>query len=1004
MLRKWGTLVLFLLATPALLLAQSTGKIAGTVVDAETGETLPGASVILEGTTLGAATDIDGEYQIFEVPPGIYTVVASYTGYATERRANVEIISGITNRLEFSLRPATAELAEIQVVAERPLVNPTATNAVRRLGAEQITSLPTRDPSTYYAIQPGVTVLNDEVYIRGGRPDETQFLLEGMTSRSVVGADNVIPVIPEALEEVQVLAGGYSAEYGGANAGIVQQVLRTGGSKLSALVQYETDGAASAVDAYSYGYNNLTATLGGPLATQKIRFFGALNYEHTDNTNPMFWYGADLGTPVDVLTRPDPKDANAILPDTAYKALTLEDGTLPGVQRPGERLKLNGTLLFDLSPLRVRVSYAQVSGHRRLNDTPVFNFFNQERIQKRDDFSRLASVQATYFLSNKTYLQGAAGFFDYNFEIYDPLFGKPTVRAEGGVVPDLVNWYNQEAVRKQLEGDPAKAALYTKYWNNQWTDPDNYIFNAFDFARPGAVDGSYQKRTQSYYDLQLSLTSQIQNHYLVAGTNYRFWRVRNYAFNGSSFASLIDKDSTYLDAIKAESPDVARKIRQDALGGYGYDEFMNEVNDGANGPKRPLTAAVYVNDRIEFNDIILNAGLRYDYFDMDLFDIDDPANPDVDLNAVTIGGLRNAPGKGYLQPRLGMSFPVTDQTAFHLQYGKFAQMPDMTFVYRSIPFLVQSFAGKFFVANPFAWDLDPIRSTQYEIGVGHQFTDFAAFDVTAFYRKTQGQLEIVRQETEAGSQAADYNVYQNGDFAIARGVELSLRTRRIHDFMAMFNYTLTDAKGTNSEPGGQVAALENGSQPPTLIQPLSFEERHRGSIILDYHSGEGTPLTENWVVDLLTIFHSGHRFTHSGGSIGQQSPADAGLLDTGDPRSRVPLEPLNASVAPWYFNTDLRVEKGFDFGGVRTTVYGYVTNLLNRKNVLNVYLRSGSPYSDNFLTTPELSEKIIAGQGPEYVKYYQALNLQNRQSYIGATGNDLFAQPRQFRLGVRVDF
>ena len=997
MLRKWGLLVLLLLAAPTLVLAQSTAKIAGTVVDAETGESLPGASVILEGTSFGAASDIDGEFEIFEVPPGTYTVIASYTGYATERREGVEIIAGITNPVNFRLRPATVELDIVEVTAERPLVNVTATNAVRRMGREELTSLPTRNAQDIVGLQPGVTVLNNEVYIRGGRPDETEFLLEGISSRSLVGGDNVIPVIPEALEEIQILAGGYSAEYGGANAGIVQQVLRTGGSQLSGMVQFESDAPAGVLgQTYSYGYNDLTATLGGPLIWNKHRFFGAVNYQRMDNWNPMFWYGADLGQPID---RSDPS-----APDTAFAPLAWEDGKLPGVNQPREQLKVNGTLSFDFSPLRVRLSYAHLQQNRRDNFEPIFNIFNEERVQRRDDMSQLASVQATYFLNPSTYLEANVGYFNYERENYDPIFGSPEADGQGGAVLDLIDWWDRDAVREALGGDTEKADLYTRYWQGRYIQPDNYLFNAFEFARPGDVDGSYLRRKQSYYDLGLSLTSQQENHYIVAGGNFRRWTLRNYRMSGAALASSMETPGT-LEAIQAESDSIAQVIRLAGWGGYGYDEFMNKVNSGPSAPKRPVTAALYINDRIEFEDIILNAGLRYDYFDMDLFDVDDPANPAFNEGAASVENLKKASAKGYLQPRLGLSFPITERTAFHLQYGKFAQMPDMFYAYADMGYIALVLGGQNLITNPFAWDLDPIRSTQYEIGVGHQFSDYAAFDVTAFYRKTVGQLEMIRQETAPNATAASYNLYVNGDFAIARGIELALRTTRISGFMAMLNYTLTDAKGTNSEPGGQLSALENGTPPPSLIQPLTFEERHRGSAILDFRTGnEGSPLANDWAANLIFSFHSGHRFTRSTGSIGQRSPSDAGLLEGSDTRTRIPLEPLNSSTTPWFFKTDLRVEKGFDFGAASATVYGYLENIFNTKNVLNVYLRSGNADTDAFLTSPELSEQIIANQGAEYVRYYDVINNQNRAHYLNATGNDLWAQPRQLRLGVRVAF
>lgn len=1018
-LRTWSLGLLALLLFPTLAIAQNTGKLSGRVIDASTGEPLPGANVFLEGTTLGTSTVVDGQYTIFEIPPGTYTVVASFVGYVTVRQENVQIIAGITTRLDFELRPATIEGEEIVVVAARPLVNPTATNAVRRLDREEFEKLPTRDVVTYYAIQPGVTFLNNEIYIRGGRPDETEFLLEGISARSLLGTDNVIPVIPEALEEVQVFAGGYSAELGGANAGIVQQVLRSGGPRLSGMVQYESDFAADAFNnTYVYGYHDLTATLGGPLVWNQHRFFVAANYLTTDNYAPMFWYGANLDYSENGELCVNDPDQQCIPPidditgDTAVAPLRWEDGKLPGIGRPLEEFRLNGTLLFDFSPLRVRLGGALLTANRRINTLPIRNFYNQERLPRRDDLRWLANLQATYFLSANTYLESNVGLFQYNFEVYDPLFGKPKADGKGGAVLNVVNYYSREAVREALADDPELADLYTKFWRGAYVQPSFYQFKTFRFHRPGRVMTAYQRREQSYWNVSLGLVTQQENHELRFGGHYQRWMVRDYALSGSSLAAVLNNDTTYAQQIRAEAPEVAFRIRQDGWGGYGYDEFMNKVDSGLDGPKRPVTAAVYINDKIEFNDIIVNAGLRLDYFDMDLWTVDDLTNPAYESsNAIVLGadeapnGLKAAPAKTVLQPRLGLSFPVTDRTVFHLQYGKFAQMPDMAFVYTRRSRMALIFSGRFFFASPFAFDLDPIKTTQYEIGFSHQFTDFSAFDITAFYRKTEGQLEIIRQKTDPRSAASDYNLFVNGDFSIARGIEISLRTRRIGGVMTMFNYTLTDAKGTNSEPGGQVSALENGTAPPSLLQPLAFEQRHRGSIVLDYRTGPEQPVAlQNLAVNLLLSFNSGHRFTRSTGGVGQRGADEGALLTSSDPRNRVPLEPLNASTTPWYFRTDLRVEKGFTFGRATATAYMYIENLLNRQNPINVYLRTGSPYNDGFLNNPELSEEIVAAQGPDYVHYYQQINLRNRQHYIADEGVDLFDQPRQVRIGLRLDF
>ena len=194
------------------------------------------------------------------------------------------------------------------------------------------------------------------------------------------------------------------------------------------------------------------------------------------------------------------------------------------------------------------------------------------------------------------------------------------------------------------------------------------------------------------------------------------------------------------------------------------------------------------------------------------------------------------------------------------------------------------------------------------------------------------------------------------------------------------------------------------AEPPSLIQPLMFEERHRGSFVLDYRTGtERDLLTQNWTINVLFNFNSGRRFTRSGGSIGQRAAWEGPLLTDLDPRTRSPLEPLNASTTPWFFNTDLRLEKGFGVAGSEATAFMYVSNLFNQKQVINVYLRTGDAESDGFLTTPELSEQILAGQPPEYRAYYENINLANRQHFYRDWGYDLYARPRQVRIGLRLE-
>jgi hypothetical protein len=1021
---------------PGMAFAQNTGKISGEVVDANTGEPLPGANVRVEGTTQGAATNSNGEYTIPQVQPGTYTIQVTFVGYQTVRRTNVEVVGGITKRLDFELQEAEFEGQEVVVRAEEPLVNQTATNAVRRLGREEFSDLPTRSAETYYAIQPGVTLQNGDIHVRGGRSNETDFLLDGLSSRSLLGSNNVIAVIPEALEETQVLLGGYSADKGGANGGIVQQTLRTGGSELSASLQYEGDQLASSFnDTYSYGDQDIVGTIGGPLYWDNVRFFVAGNYRETDNSNPIFWEGANLNyssqgglcedisaadchAPVDDNSRPE-------IPDTADKALSWEDGELPGVGRPREELRLNGTLTFDFDPLRLRVSGVQTTVERRDNDLPTETFYNTKRVEKQESTRRLISVQPTYFLNDNTYIEASVGYFQFNVEQYDPLLGAPGSGGAGGRLDDITRWSDQYEVANAVGLDTTGvsgmtetevAALmdqnrYTRSWQGRFQTPPEFLFNGFNFQRPGASGVTYLERKQSYWKGRTALISQQGAHEINVGGEYKRWTVRNYVM--SDFLSgNAQVTPGYLDSIRAETQSVTERARAAGFEIYGYDEYGRELDSGPDGAKHPVEASAWINDKIEFEDIIVNAGLRFNYYDMDNWEPRDRANPPYlpGENTVAVGdsaGLKEVDADMNLLPRIGLSFPIGDKTVFHLQYGKFSQMPDLGDVYTGRSRMARIFEGGNFFSTPFAFDVDPIETTQYEIGFGYQFSEFAAFDLTAYYRRTDGQLQIVRQDPSPASTASGYNLYVNGDFSITRGVEVSLKTKRIGGVLGRVNYSLSDAKGTNSSPSGQVSAIENEVQRPTAIQPLEFMQRHQGSVILDYRSGTDQPIwARDWGVNLLYQFSSGRRYTRStsAGGIGQRGADEGPLLPDDDPRFRIPLEPVNASSTPFTSTLDMRLSKGFDLGPAQASAYIYVQNLLNERNIRNVYLRTGNAENDGFFSNPELSAEIVQGRGQRYVDYYQAINLNNRKHYRNDWDRDVFGEPRQVRVGVEISY
>ena len=224
------------------------------------------------------------------------------------------------------------------------------------------------------------------------------------------------------------------------------------------------------------------------------------------------------------------------------------------------------------------------------------------------------------------------------------------------------------------------------------------------------------------------------------------------------------------------------------------------------------------------------------------------------------------------------------------------------------------------------------------------------------------------------------------------------------------NYTFSRSLGTGSAPTTAVAGIEQVTQTPTILSPLDFHRPQRGSISFDYRfaQGDGGPILQQLGLNLLMNFSSGHPYTRSEGEFGQQTANLAGQIT--DPRSRRPLTAVNATLTPWNYDLNLRLDKTFNIQGFGLNVYTYVQNLTNRKNVVNVYRRSGNAFDDGFLSNSDLSSPIVAANGgAAYVALHNAINLNGNgdnyaQGESDIIGLQLLGPPRQLRFGAKLEF
>ncbi|MDA9991847.1 TonB-dependent receptor [Candidatus Marinimicrobia bacterium] len=978
-------------------ISQTTGKIRGKVTSAD-GQPLAGANVIVDGTTKGAATDGDGSYTILNVEAGTYSVTATYIGYQSSTESNVSIKVDLTTPLNFAMATSAVEGEVVTIVGEKRLIEKSATNSVRSVSSEEIQNSASRSVSGMLDMQAGVNITNGRLSIRGSRAEEVAYTLDGASITDVVNTGRDVSAIPEALAEISVESGGFGAHIGGANSGVVRQTLKTGGNEVMGSARFETG---------DYGHTDLTATVGVPIG-DKIKTFIALRSNHVDDWDPTYYtdFSINNGEMLE-------STVSGSTPDGDSVQVVFNSGGKDGVaHRSQDVLQINATGTVDLGPLNLRLSAVVDNNTYESNALPIYYMFNTERLPKTERKLSMYNARANYFLNPNMLLTAGLSTFKRTYEKYDDGMGKP------GNFGDLLGHYDSTSI--------AAAGLDASYWaggNTDYATPGAtynspgayYVANTFAFSRPGDILTDYDKNERSSFGFDAGLTWQRGDHEIRTGFDYKKYTYRVYELSTTAMYNInkgiADGNYTREQAASGDNVTVTNALSlYNRDGQIGYDDYGNEVNDGFDGPREPTVTSFYLNDKFESGDLVISAGVRLDNFMMDDFKMKDPANPGWDQSnqGIIEDQFEDSETKSVLQPRIGLAFPVSDQMVFHLQYGKFAQMPELDLPYASTRYMHLVWGGQNYTPDPMGFDLDPIETTQYEVGMSYQFLPSAAIDVTAFAKNTTGQVVIGKNDAvdinNTYGVAQDAFYYKNGDFTTVNGFEFTLRTRRVSNLQTYGSYTWSDARGINSDPntGAGNIAQDLLSPPPLMISPLYYHNKHRGAVALDYRLGEDQGVLSGLGINFEYKFNSGHPYTLSDGGMGQRAADGGAILE--DARSREPQESIGGSTTPWQYYSNLKVDYKMSLGGVGVTLFAYVDNLFDTKNVINVYSRSGNAYDDGFLTDPALSSEIVAANGQTYVDLYRNVNLENRQHYMTDFGFDVFATPQIVKMGVAVNF
>ncbi len=345
---------------------------------------------------------------------------------------------------------------------------------------------------------------------------------------------------------------------------------------------------------------------------------------------------------------------------------------------------------------------------------------------------------------------------------------------------------------------------------------------------------------------------------------------------------------------------------------------------------KPVQGAAYIQDRIELGDLVVRAGLRYEYFDPQALIPSNLQNPANSIVGVPGSTLIPAKIKHTIAPRLGFGFPLTDKSALHFSYGHFYQMPRYSALYQNANYQVLEFLTggatyqQDYLGNP---DVGPEITVQYEVGLKQALNDNLGLDVTFFYKDIRDLLGTEVIETyNFGQYARNTNV----DYGNVSGITLSLTQRPVGNFGATIDYSLMFANGNSSDPNETANRALGGEDPRPRDIPFNWDQRHTLNITALYQ------VPGDFSISTIIRYASGQPYTPELG---------VGFLTQ---------QEANSGRKPSYATVDIRAEKYFDFGFTDFSVFMRVYNLLNQNFV------NGAVYSDT--GDPENSLTLLRGE------------------------------------------
>jgi len=862
--------------------AGNTGKLAGFVMDAETREPLIGANIVVSArwenereiplpVPMGTTTDLDGNYFILNLRPGFYTIEVSYLGYRTKRFTKVAIVVDKTTRLDVALVSEAFKGEEIEVVAFKPAKvekDLTATKITYDIGEVQSIA-GVADINDILQLQ--ADVVDD--HFRGGRVGEATYLLGGGVIVNPLNNNRAFNPIVTALEQVEVYTSGFSAEYGNAQSGVVNMIPKEGGNRWQSRLEM-----ASTLPYYKTWQGN-------PYDIKNLYFHALLSQlvewlkeNPTNPGKPLYDQGYGFGPvylPLRIVWPPvfyDHEDTLKIasLGQLAYLQGFREIG-MPGNKAMDTRMDFTtGGPLTQKSTIFIAA--------RQTNETPkvpmpqpissrqmLVNWAYKPSTSNKFKFNFLLNLDHDYSFSNflrYTFDRSLnATYFEtltrqYGFE-WNHVFSPSTFSNL------QFSWLDLDIKQRIELVNPGE--FYEEYsngtnWTN-YTSPSNH--------RVGQPSDDFGNQNTNTYSFHGYLTSQVNKFNLVK-TGFQFY---------------------YYDV------DVDMDMNITTKGNYRKVTFN----------AFPYEGALYLQDKMEFAGMIANIGLRWDFYQLNTKYYGDRFSPlrQPDYKIKTKFYSR-------LQPRIGISFPVSANSVFHLNYGTFTQRPNFNQLFYNQITLNEDVDV---LGNP---TLQPETTNAYDVGLVYGLPYGLRLDVSAYYKDVK---DLVESAYYKDRNFEEYRTYINRDYADIKGFNVNMEKigGRIQGYVR-YNFEVAKGKSSN-DLNAPVTFFEvpdptygNIKLPDPEDIYLDYDRTHKLLLNVRYTTSDnwgpslfGFHPLANFSVSTTFRFMTGRPYTWD--ETGQGLKFNKRTPDEHDWR--------------------MRLQKRFQFGSTRMTWYLEGFNLLN---------------------------------------------------------------------------